>query len=160
MGSYRRGGWVAHLRAELVAELHPAANGKLDPHELAAASHRKLWWRCSQCGHEWEASVSNRVARAKAAALDVQSGGGRGRALASRRNARWRVTRPELAAELHPTRNGNLHPYTLGAASMQTVWWRCARCGNEWQATVANRARGTGCPSCWRKRQHRKQSHV
>jgi hypothetical protein len=59
---------------------------------------------------------------------------------------------PELAAELHPTRNPALDPHTLGASSMKNVWWRCSGCGHEWHAIVANRARGTGCPSCWRNR--------
>jgi hypothetical protein len=42
---------------------------------------------------------------------------------------RWRslaVKRPELAAELHPTRNGDLDSYSVGPGSRRKVWWRCA----------------------------------
>jgi predicted nucleic acid-binding Zn-ribbon protein len=57
--------------------------------------------------------------------------------------------RPDLAAELHPTRNGTLEPERLGVWSSERVWWRCARCGREWQTAVLGRsAQGGGCPDC------------
>jgi predicted nucleic acid-binding Zn-ribbon protein len=151
-------GWrsMAHVRPELVSELHPTATGGIDPHEVAAGSHPKLWWRCGRCGHEWEASVSNRVA--------PDSGCPRcaieRRARVRRHVARERssaATHPGLAKELHPARNQDVDPYTLGAASTRNLWWRCSDCGHEWQATVANRSRGTGCPACWRRRRSRSE---
>ena len=57
--------------------------------------------------------------------------------------------RPDLAAELHPTLNGRLKPESLGVWSSERVWWRCAGCGREWQATVMGRStQGGGCPNC------------
>ena len=35
--------------------------------------------------------------------------------------------------------------YTLGSG--QKVWWKC-KTGHEWQAIIANRARGGSCPYC------------
>src|SRR5918999_3790112 len=60
-----------------------------------------------------------------------------------------RGPRPDLAAELHPTRNGKLDPFTLARWSVQPVWWRCASCGHEWRVTPQNRA---GCPRCSARR--------
>ena len=31
--------------------------------------------------------------------------------------------------------------------SVQKVWWKCSK-GHEWQATIANRNKGSGCPIC------------
>jgi len=59
------------------------------------------------------------------------------------------VRHPKLLEQLHPTRNGALDPFALGAGSNRKVWWRCAH-GHEWEANVAARARGTGCPICAR----------
>jgi DNA-directed RNA polymerase subunit RPC12/RpoP len=74
---------------------------------------------------------------------------GRGRGL---QHGPWRSLvdrRPDLAGELHPPRNGNLEPERLGLWSSERVWWRCARCGCEWQMTVMGRsAQGGGCPDC------------
>jgi hypothetical protein len=59
------------------------------------------------------------------------------------------VKRPDLARELHPIRDHDLDPYALAAGSSQSVWWRCRRCGHEWQTTVHHRK---GCPACARRR--------
>ena len=45
---------------ELVEEVHPTHNSDLALEGLSVQSSRKLWWKCKN-GHEWEASVSNRV---------------------------------------------------------------------------------------------------
>jgi Probable Zinc-ribbon domain len=69
---------------------------------------------------------------------------------------RWRslaALRPELAAELHRTRNGDLDPYALAPTSSRRVWWRCPRCGHEWQTPVGARARGDGCRECAKRAQ-------
>jgi predicted Zn-ribbon and HTH transcriptional regulator len=63
--------------------------------------------------------------------------------------------RPELAVEWHPTRNAAVSPAVLGMYSLEVVWWRCAGCGHEWQATVKSRAHGAGCPSCYREHNRR-----
>jgi hypothetical protein len=58
---------------------------------------------------------------------------------------RWRslaVLRPDFAAELHPTRNGDLDAHAVAPRSSRRVWWRCS-CGHEWMASVSARARGT-----------------
>ncbi len=100
---------LEQVRPELVAELHPTANGSLDPREVAAGSHRKLWWRCAACAHEWEASASNRVVRgsgcprcAVARRAGVRSQVAQERSLAARH--------PDLVKELHPERNDGLDP--------------------------------------------------
>ncbi|MBR5602485.1 MAG: zinc-ribbon domain-containing protein, partial [Clostridia bacterium] len=55
---------------------------------------------------------------------------------------------PELAKEWHLTKNGELSPGQITYGSNKRVWWQCKKCGNEWQTSVANRVRGTGCPIC------------
>jgi hypothetical protein len=53
-----------------------------------------------------------------------------------------------LGGEWHESRNGGLRPDDVSIGSSRRVWWRCGA-GHEWQARVANRARGgTGCPYC------------
>jgi Probable Zinc-ribbon domain len=142
----------ATLAPWLVVELHPHRNKDVDPHQLAAGSKRKLWWLRPRCGHAWQAIIDNRVARGTRCPVsaierraDRQSRVAPDRSLA--------VRRPDLARELHDTRNGNLDSDTLAVFSARKVWWRCSVCACEWQATPANRSRGrTGCPACWSRR--------
>ncbi len=59
------------------------------------------------------------------------------------------TVRPALAKEWHPTRNGTLSPEQVVAGSEKLVWWQCSiNPLHEWPAKVADRVRGTGCPSC------------
>jgi hypothetical protein len=45
----------------LVAALwHPTRNGDLRPNEVSTGTDRKVWWLC-EAGHEWQATVGNRV---------------------------------------------------------------------------------------------------
>jgi len=57
------------------------------------------------------------------------------------------VVDPLVAAQLHPTRNDPLDPGAVSAGSRIRLWWQCPA-GHDWQATVIDRTRGTGCPSC------------
>lgn len=54
---------------------------------------------------------------------------------------------PELAAQWHPTKNGDLTPDQITPQSNKKVWWKCIR-GHEWSAIVCDRSRGNGCPYC------------
>jgi hypothetical protein len=59
------------------------------------------------------------------------------------------VTHPGLAAQWHPTKNGDLRPEDVTAGSHKKVWWKCPKGDDhEWEASIASRARGTGCPCC------------
>ena len=55
----------------------------------------------------------------------------------------------KLMAEWNWERNNELNfdPETLTLGSGQKVWWKCSK-GHEWQATIANRNNGNGCPYC------------
>jgi phage FluMu protein Com len=54
----------------------------------------------------------------------------------------------ELSDEWITEYNSPYTPQTIAAKSHLKVWWRCKKCGNEWQATVKNRAYRSGCPKC------------
>ena len=142
---------LADLHPELVAELSPR-NEDFDPTRVAAGSRQRPWWRCGKCGHEWQATVANRTVRGSG----CPKCGVRSRAELRSRVEPERsllVTRPDLAAELDPDRNGGVDLLTLATASSRRMWWRCGECGHSWEATVASRtAGGTGCPACWDRR--------
>lgn len=53
-----------------------------------------------------------------------------------------------LTEEWHPQKNGDATPSTVGIGSDYRAWWLSKVCGHEWDATVASRASGHGCPFC------------
>ena len=128
---------LAERHPDLVAELSPR-NEDFDPATVGAGSRRRPWWRCGECGHEWQATVANRTLRGSGCPVC----GVRSRAELRSRVEPERsllVVRPDLAGELDPDRNEQVDLSTLAAASARKVWWRCAECGHTWEATVASR---------------------
>lgn len=58
------------------------------------------------------------------------------------------ITHPEVAAQWHPTKNGDLKPGMTTFGSGKKVWWVCSK-GHEWRSIIKNRSSGHNCPHCW-----------
>jgi DNA-directed RNA polymerase subunit RPC12/RpoP len=131
----------ATLKPKLAKEWHPTKNGKLKAKDVTIHSAKKVWWKCSK-GHEWKAIVASRTAGNKCPYCN-------GRKLC--KESSLAVVNPTLAKEWHPTKNGKLTPKDVLPSSPKKVWWKCSN-GHEWQAGIAYRGRGRGCPYCDGKR--------
>ena len=140
---------LATVCPELVEQWHPDKNGGLRPTDLMAGSERKVWWRHELedgSWHEWEATVSNRSLRGQKCPYCS------GRKPLPGFNDLATV-RPDLAAQWHPEKNGDLKPADVTAGSAKRVWWICPECGREWKKEVSNRAAGSIlCKQCQRKK--------
>ncbi|HQO14583.1 MAG TPA: zinc-ribbon domain-containing protein [Smithellaceae bacterium] len=123
----------------LAMQWHPAKNGDLTPGDLTPYSNKKVWWQCAH-GHEWNTTVSNR-----------SNGQGCPYCVNQKVNKEncLQTVNPALAAEWHPTKNGDLTPGDVTPGSNKKVWWQCAR-GHEWSTTVNNRSNKHGCPHCYK----------
>ena len=136
---------LATASPDLAAQWHPTKNGDLTPAMVTRGSKRKVWWLCSD-GHAWQTRVSNRT-------------NGTGCPTCSGRQVNPGVTdlaiaSPDVAAQWHPTRNGDLTPAMVTRGSKRKAWWLCPN-GHEWQATIGSRSNGAGCSQCRRDRTHR-----
>lgn len=117
---------------------HPTANGGLTPERVMPGTHRKFHWHCEK-GHSWQAAPSVLIA-------------GCGCPYCSGRQAipgetDLCSTHPDLAAQWHTDKNGNLTPQDVTPGSEKRVWWQCER-GHDYAAQVFSRVQGTGCPYC------------
>ena len=133
---------IENGRFELLTEWDSAKNEPLTPWTVGPGSKRRVWWRCAE-GHEWQAAVYSRVrgSGCPVCAVQVVEAGVNDLATAA----------PCVAAEWHPTKNGDLRPEQLHPHSLRNVWWRCEN-GHEWQATPrARTVQNSGCPVCANK---------
>jgi len=132
---------MATTHPELAAEFHPTKNGEKTPGNVVAGHSKKSWWKCPKGkDHEWEASGLSRV-----------SGNGCSVCAGYKvvRSNCMETTHPELAAEFHPTKNGDLTPNKVVAGTGRKLWWKCLEAeDHEWEATGDNRVAGKGCPIC------------
>ena len=123
---------------DIAAEWHPTKNGYLTPDQVSASSDKKVWW-LGKCGHTWDTTVHGRTGRNQGCPFDSGN-----RLLAGFNDLATKF--PEIAAEWHPTKNGDLTPDQILAGSGKKVWW-LGKCGHEWDAVISHRtANKTGCP--------------
>lgn len=131
---------LATTNPELAAEWHPTLNGDLTPFNVVAGSNKKTWWRCKEShDHTWESTVVNRL-KGNGCPYCANK-----KVLAGYNDLA--TTHPELAAEWHPDKNGDLSSNSITSGTSRKAWWQCAK-NHEWQANVASRSRGNGCPYC------------
>ncbi len=120
---------------ELAKEWHPTKNADITPYDVTLRSGKKIWWKCSYCGNEWQSSPNNRTQRGKITKC-FQCGS-------------LGIRNPNLSKEWHPTKNGDLTPYDISYGSGKCVWWKCLNCKNEWKASVRDRSNEEKkCPDC------------
>ena len=128
---------LATLFPDLAKQWHPLKNN-CSPSEVMPGTHKKAWWICSE-GHEWEAEIKSRT-------TGVGCPYCCGKRVLRGFNDLATVN-PDLAAEWHPTKNGDLTPEDVTDASGKKVWWLCKN-GHDYEMAVYNRKRGSGCPKC------------
>ena len=133
---------LATTHPEIAKEWNTTKNGELTPYMFTSGISKKVWWKCSTCGHEWEASIKGRT-HGSGCPLCTNS-----RVVAGINDLA--TTHPEIAKEWDYERNAHLTPNQVLAGSNKRVWWICSHCGHKWQTSVYHRAiKGTGCTNCY-----------
>lgn len=128
---------------EVSKSWHPSKN-ILNLANLTDQSGRKAWWVCEE-GHEWECRIADRVRGKSKAGTNCPVCAGR-KVLSGFNDLAF--LNPEIAAEWHPTRNGELKPTDFSQGSHKKVWW-LGGCGHEWQTVIKRRTlQKTGCSVC------------
>lgn len=128
---------------ELVEEWNYEKNNMLTPSMVKAGSSNKVWWKCKK-GHEWQAVISSRTKSENGCPYCS------GRYAIQGENDLVTV-KPVLFEEWNYDKNIGLEPEKFKSHSVQKIWWKCKK-GHEWQAIIADRSRGDGCPYCSGKR--------
>lgn len=127
----------------LAAEWHAVRNDPLSPSDVKPFSQKKVWWQCHE-GHEWTSTIGNRTQ-------------GRGCPVCGGKQVSagfndLQTLRPDLAAQWHPSRNGDLLPSQVTLGTRTRVWWMCEVApDHEWEATICNRTTpsvSSGCAVC------------
>jgi hypothetical protein len=168
--NFSKRGLLKDEHPELVAQLHPTNNEHLDLDKVTSGSEIKAVWVCHDrktappgCthAHEWSATINKRTGSGQVK--------GHGCPLCSGRVVcpckSLAVKAPEVAAQWHPTRNGDKRPDHVGAHSNLHMWWQHVSelTGevHEWKAAIMGRVRTwefqgrLSCRSCRREEQQK-----
>ena len=129
---------LATLLPDIAAEWSDR-NYPLLPTQVTVFANRKAWWKCKDCGREWNTLISTRSGGSKCPYCS-------GYIFLKGFND-LQTTHPEIASEWSE-KNLPLKPDEVNAKSRKNVWWKCRKCGNEWKSVINARVKGTVCPVC------------
>ncbi len=131
---------LATKNPTLALEWHPTDNLPVTPFDVTSCSHQEAIWICPK-GHKYKATVNNRNVSKTGCPFCSGNKVCIDNCLAT--------LNPTLALQWHPTLNGLLTPNDVTCNNNRQPWWKCP-CGEDhiWQATIASRNKGIGCPFC------------
>lgn len=142
------------INPALAKEWHKKKNGTLTPKDVTAGSNKKVWWQCqNDVGHSWQASIGSRHSGGHQCPICT------GRVASDENNLE--TLNPNLSKEWHPELNAGKTPRDFTVNSGQKVWWRCSvDPKHEWEAVIASRNSGHGCPECGIERTKRAKLEI
>ncbi len=119
-------------------------NLPLKPSGVTVRSNKKVWWKCKECGYEWQSRIADRSEGhgCPACAGSIVLAG----------NNDLSTRYPKLAEEWGEENSGR--PDTYSTKSRENVWWNCKRCGYHWKAVINARVKGQECPLCKSRRKY------
>jgi hypothetical protein len=124
-------------RPEIASEWHPTLNKDSWPANVGIGSHEVAWWRCRYDeSHVFQQSVAHRVRRnCPFCNISTKS---------------LLALFPDVAKQLHSTRNGDLNPKYVSPTTATLAWWQCAKNSEHvWEETViARTGKKSPCPFC------------
>ena len=133
----------------LAKEWNYDKNGELKPTDVTLGSDKIVWWKCSKCNNEWQARINERNRGTKCPICYREYLSKNRRNMSISVKGSLSETSPDIAKEWHPTKNTELSPNEVSSGSHDRVWWKCSKCGNEWQVGIRYRCKGKGrCPKC------------
>lgn len=136
---------------ELAKRFDDEKNKNIDIKILSSHSGKRIWWKCDVCGHSWQSNVAS-VVDNKGNCPKCYLKNATNNVIAYRLNKNGSLADryPELLNEWDYSKNIDFDPNKMLAKSNKKVWWKCQKCGREWQAKIAKRTAGEGCPHCYR----------
>ncbi len=128
-------------REELLREWDSAKNAGRTPADVSFGSSEMVWWKCEK-DHSFPMRIAFRTAREQCCPYCTNR-----RVLVGFNDLG--TVEPAIAAQWHPTLNGELTPQQVTFGSSRLIWWQCPE-GHVWRTRVDTRAgrQRSGCPVC------------
>ena len=147
---------LATVNPKVAAEWNYDKNNGLTPKDVKEKSGMRVWWTCQVCGHEWQASVLNRISnqtkhssiKGNGCPMCARKRIGSKRAMPIKGVDDLATMCPELVKEWDFEKNEGLTPQDIRRGSGKSVWWICPK-GHSYKSKIGNRSiLHEGCPEC------------
>ena len=135
---------LATTDSDIAAEWDYSRNGEVTPQQVTRGKDFAAWWICPHCGESYDLEIYKRTGpQHQGCPYCAGKRVGKSNNLAT--------CFPRIAAEWHPTKNGNKRPEDFTYGSHKAVWWLCPVCEHSYKMAIKNRTHPTkpqGCPKC------------
>lgn len=143
-------------------------NLDVKPEYITRSSGKMLWWKCDN-GHSFQASVHS-MDQGKIC-LECKKELFKKNGLIPLNDNYIKTLKysesiksllfeyPELSKEWDYEKNAPIRPENIVSRSNKKYWWKCKKCGYEWQASSINRVKGFGCKMCGYESSSKKKYH-
>ena len=131
----------------LMKEWNYKKNSNIDLDKITSGSDKKAWWKCKECGHEWETKINIRT-RGSGCPFCAEKSRNE-KKVKPKTGQSLKDKSPKLLSEWNYNKNEK-RPEDYYNSSNLKVWWKCNKCGCEWESAISDRVRGNGCPNCAR----------
>ena len=131
---------IATTHPHIIDEWHPTKNVDLKPEMFLKRSEKKVWWKCRDKGHEWEASIGARTKRKGLCPICV------GQLVIPETSIA--ATHPEIAKQW--SNKNKLKPTQVTYGSRKKYYWQCPENKDHiYLTSLANKTgKKYGCPIC------------
>lgn len=154
---------VASKYPKLIEEWHPEMNEGLDPNRLKPSSTKRVYWKCTKCGHGsdggWHVRIGDRVQDKTGCPAcgynwysgDYQKNGSPVVVIGV--NDIASTVHKNILSEWHSTLNSRVSIDEVTFSSHTEIYWECTKChygkNGEWRNTLNSRTnQKSGCPIC------------
>ena len=131
--------------SRLAKEWDKEANAQegISPEKVTHFARQKAWWRCSE-GHSWKSLIDSRTISGHGCPYCDHK-------LPVVGFTDLATVNPDLAKSWDYEKNDGLTPEEVMPSACKKVFWKCEK-GHSWQALIASRTAGRGCPYCANKK--------
>lgn len=138
-----KNGSLAENYPQLINQWDEEKNGELTPNDIPAKYHKRVYWKCPDCGYGWFESPSARIHGDRISSCPHCSG-----RVAFPGVDDLQTLYPDLASEWDYEKNVNVVPSEIKPGSNTPRYWICKKHNVSFRASPANRLRGGGCRLC------------
>lgn len=139
----------------LAKEWHPIKNLPLTPDKIDFGSGIRVYWICSKCGNEFEATPNSRTCKKSGCPICTHK-----IAIYGKNDIETSCESIMLDWDYDKNQKEGLNPRKLLQYSMKEAYWKCHICGCEWKTSISNRTQGKGCPQCVKRNRLKRVKNV
>ena len=135
---------------KLYEEVNISKNTGIDAAKITIGSVAYIDWRCTKCGHEFEARAIDRTyCKSGCQKCGYNWYTGKLRWEDRRNKNSIKIIQPELFKEIRQELNGDTDLAQITCGTNKPVVWRCTKCSNEWSDRPVDRTYfRKGCTKC------------